>query len=286
MPYAEPLYGCVEAGGTKFVLGIVAGPDDIRETHRLPTTKPEEVLPAMRAWFAARGRLAGFGIASFGPVDADPASPHWGRITETTKPGWSDADIAGALAGLGGPIGFDTDVNGAALGEHRWGAAKGDAVACYVTVGTGIGGGLVVEGKPVHGSRHPEMGHILARRHPDDDFPGVCSFHQDCFEGLASGPAISARWGTSLSELSADYPAHDIVAFYLGQLAVAIQAVASPPKIVMGGGVMGTPGLRDRVQAEANALARGYFAPQIVAPGLGEHSGLLGALALAMDATR
>lgn len=281
---AVPLYGCVEAGGTKIVLGVIGRPGDIRETHRIPTGEQGETLAAMRSWFADRSPLRAIGIASFGPVDVDPASPGWGRITETTKPGWSGADMAGVFADFDVPIGFDTDVNGAALAENLWGAAKGDNVAAYVTVGTGIGGGLVVDGAPVHGSRHPEMGHILARRHPADDFAGACSFHGDCFEGLASGPAILARWGKPLSDLPPDHPAHGIVAFYLGQLAVAIQAVVSPPRIVMGGGVLGTPGLLERVQAEASAQSGRYFSPTVVAPGLGIHSGLLGALALAMRA--
>lgn len=292
-----PLFGCIEAGGTKFVLGVARGHEQMLATARISTTTPQETLAGAIAFFADAeaewGRFDAFGIASFGPVDLDRRSPAWGRIGRTPKRGWSDADLAGPFgARFGCPVGFDTDVNGAVLAEGLWGAARGADVATYVTVGTGIGGGAVVEGRPVHGRLHPEMGHMLPRRHPaDTSFAGICPFHGDCLEGLASGPAIQARWGASLSELPADHPAHGIVAWYLGQLVVAQQAMLSPRRIVMGGGVLETPGLLDRIRVAAERHANGYFATAdyaelIVAPGLGDRAGLLGALALAQAASR
>jgi len=297
MTAAPPLFGCIEAGGTKFVLGVARDPDTVLRTARIPTTTPDETLAAALEFFTAAqaewGAVDALGIASFGPVDLDRSSPGWGRIVDTPKPGWSGTDLVGPFArALDCPVGFDTDVNGAILAESLWGAATGADIAVYVTVGTGIGGGALVEERPVHGSRHPEMGHILPRRHPDDrDFVGTCPFHGDCLEGLASGPAIAARWGASLSELGPDHPAHDIVAYYLAQLVVAQQALLSPRRIVLGGGVLGTPGLLDRVRDHAARMANGYFgthdyATLIVAPGLGDRAGLLGALALAQRARR
>lgn len=292
---ASPLFGCIEAGGTKFVLGVAQDAETMLDTTRIPTGSPVETLAAAVAYFAQAeekwGRFFAFGIASFGPVDLDRRSAGWGRIAATPKPGWSGIDLAGPFGRrFDCPVGFDTDVNGAALAEGLWGAAVGADIAIYVTVGTGIGGGALVEERPLHGSRHPEMGHMLPRRHPDDrDFPGICPFHRDCLEGLASGPAISARWGASLSELGPEHPAHEIIAFYLAQLVVASQALMSPRRIVLGGGVLGAPGLLDRVRAQAAHLAGGYFGTDdydrlVVSPGLGDRAGLLGALALAQRA--
>ncbi len=286
MTQARPRFGCIEAGGTKFVLGIAEAHDAVLTTTRIPTTNPEDTIAAVIEWFKANGPVDAIGIASFGPVDPDPASPRWGFITETTKPGWSGTDFAGRIGrAFDVPVGFDTDVNGAALAESRWGAAQGDDVAVYLTVGTGIGGGAIINGVPVHGAQHPEMGHILPRRHPDDlDFPGVCPFHGDCFEGLVSGPAIKARWGASLSELPTVHPAHKIVAWYLGQLAMAVQAVLSPRRILFGGGVMATPGLLEAMRSEALRLAKDYVTIIIEPPALGDQAGLLGGLALAQAA--
>lgn len=286
-----PIYGLAEAGGTKFVLGIASGKDDVQETVRIPTTTPEQTIGAMVDWFAARGPLAAVGVASFGPIDLDPTSTRYGHITETPKPHWSGTDLVGPLkAGLKCPVGLDTDVNAAALAEYLWGAAQGHRTSLYFTVGTGVGGGAVIEGKTLRGLSHPEMGHIRLSRHPDDlEFAGICPFHGDCLEGLACGPAIIARWSKSLSDLPADHEAHDIIAFYLAQLVVSMQAVFEPGRIILGGGVMGTAGLIDRVREVAARLAAGYFvsrAEEIVTlPGLGDRSGLLGALALAMRAS-
>ena len=282
-----PLYGLVEAGGTKFVLGVAHGPDEVVAVARIPTTTPAETIAAMTDWLASHGPLAAVGIGTFGPVEVDRASPHWGRILATPKAGWSNTDLVGPVAArLGCPVGLDTDVTAAALAEYRWGAGQGQPSLLYFTIGTGIGGGAVIGGKPLAGVSHPEMGHIRLPLHPADaDFAGTCPFHGACLEGLASGPAITARYGVSLSELPADHPAHEIVAWYLAHAVIAAQAMFEPGRIVLGGGVMGTPGLLARVQAQADRLGNGYFRGKasevVVRPGLGDRSGLLGALALA-----
>jgi fructokinase len=283
-------FGCIEAGGTKFVVGIVSGSGDIGETLRVDTTSPEETLVKAFDWLRAQGSLDAIGIASFGPVELDRASPHWGFITRTTKHGWDMTDFgARAAREFGVPVGFDTDVNGAALSEARWGAAKGQKIAVYVTIGTGIGGGAIVDGVPLQGLSHPEMGHVRLQRHAEDlGFKGSCPFHGDCLEGLASGPAIMARYGVSLSEMPQDHVAHEMIAFYIGQFVTLLQSMMEPGRIVLGGGVMGTPGLIERVRIEADRIGGGYFRGKaeeiVVAPGLGNKAGLLGALALAQDA--
>jgi fructokinase len=289
------LYGCIEAGGTKFVLGLARGPELIVAETKIPTTTPDETLSNALEWMktasAEHGVLSGIGIATFGPAELDKAQPNWGFITGTTKPHWGNTRFAGVFSdAFGVPVGFETDVNGAVLGEARWGAGQGQGLVVYVTIGTGIGGGIAINGKTLHGLSHPEMGHMRLKRHLDDlDFAGVCPFHGDCLEGLASGPAIKARWGASLSELPRDHPAHDIIAFYIGQLVNNLQAMLEPSRIILGGGVMGTAGLLDRVHNCATDLGAGYFKGKpkdiVVLPGLGERSGLLGALSLAMDAS-
>jgi fructokinase len=291
-----PIFGCIEAGGTKFVLGLARSHDAILETIRLDTIAPDKTIGETIAWFkdavVRHGPLAAIGIASFGPVELDQKADNWGYITTTTKPGWSDSDFAGRVGReIGVPIGFDTDVNGAALAESRWGAGVDQRVSVYVTIGTGIGGGAIVKGEPLRGLSHPEMGHFRPARHIEDrDFSGICPFHGDCLEGLASGPAIHARWGASLSELGPEHPAHAIIAWYLAQMVATLQSFTEPGRIILGGGVMATPGLLARVRTQAAALTGGYFrgnAEQIVvAPGLGDHAGLLGGLALAMDAAQ
>jgi fructokinase len=282
----KPLFGLVEAGGTKFVLGVATSKYDMHATTRIPTTTPQETIGAMVDWFAGQGPIAAIGIASFGPLELDPASPNWGQIAATPKAGWSGADLAGPLSRrFGCPISIDTDVNAAALAEYRWGAGQGHRAVLYFTVGTGIGGGAVINGQTLRGLSHPEMGHIRVARHADDiDFAGICPFHCDCLEGLASGPAIIARYGKSLSELGPDHLAHTIIAHYLAQTAVTMQAIFEPGRLIFGGGVMATPRLIDRVRAEAMRLAGGYFNGDprevICLPGLGDQSGLLGALSL------
>lgn len=289
-----PVYhGLIEAGGTKFNVAL-ARDGEIVDTLRIATTTPDETIGATIAWLEARaashGRLSGVGIASFGPLVLDPADPQWGHVGATPKPGWSGADLAGRIGGaLGCPVGIDTDVNGAALAEYLWGAGQGQRSLLYFTIGTGVGGGAVIDGKILQGTSHPEMGHLRLERHPDDlDFAGHCPFHGACLEGLASGPAIIARWGASLSELGPDHPGQTIIAFYLAQLACTMQAVFEPGRIILGGGVMGTPGLIERVRAKAVELGGGYFRSDaneiLVAPALGDRAGLMGALALAQAA--
>ncbi len=291
---SPPLFGCIEAGGTKFVLGIATASGDIEALQRIDTTTPDKTISAALEWMRSEsskvGGLTAIGIASFGPISLDHASSDYGFITHTTKSGWSHTSFAPVFAdAFGVPVGFNTDVNGAALAEHRWGAAKGTVLSVYVTIGTGIGGGAIVDGHILQGLSHPEMGHIRLPRHPlDVEFHGVCPFHGDCLEGLASGPAIKARWGCSLSEIPDTHPAHEIIAWYLAQLVFTLQAIMEPARIVLGGGVMATPGLINRIRREAERLGKSYFQGRakeiIVLPALGDKAGLLGALALAQDA--
>ena len=286
----RPNHALIEAGGTKFVLGVGSAPDAIRATTRIATTTPGETIPAMLDWLAGFAPFDAIGLATFGPVELDRASPGWGRILATPKPHWQGADLAGALIRrFACPLGLDTDVNGAALAEWTWGAGRGHGTVVYLTVGTGIGGGAVINGRTVHGLGHPDMGHMRVPRHPDDTaFAGCCPFHGDCLEGLASGTAIAARWGASLSDLPADHPAHAIIAWTLAQAVITVQALLAPGRIVIGGGVLHAPGLIERIAAIAADMGVGYFrgrAQDIVTlPGLGERAGLLGALALAQAA--
>lgn len=284
-------YGLIEAGGTKFVLGVADANGKILARHRIETTLPEETLSQVQAWLSQHGPFQAIGLATFGPVELDPSSPDWGHILKTPKPGWSGADLVGELQQrLGRPVALDTDVNAAALAEAKWGAGRGHGTVLYFTVGTGIGGGAVIAGRTLRGQGHPEMGHIRLARHPEDlQYSGICPFHGDCLEGLASGPAIIARWNHSLSDLAADHPAHDIIAYYLAQTVVAMQAIFEPGRIVFGGGVMATPGLLARVVEQAERLGGGYFrtraADIVTAPELGDNAGLLGALAIALSLT-
>ena len=283
----KPLLGGIEAGGTKFALAVGHSAQEIIARHEIPTRDPTTTLAEAGQWFEDQGAIGALGVASFGPVDLDRSSPRWGHITNTPKAGWADCDLAGYFAArFGVPIGFDTDVNAAALAEYALGAGRDAASLAYVTIGTGLGGGLVVAGKAVHGAAHAEMGHIYPRRHEDDRaFGGICPHHGDCLEGLASGPAIKERWGASLSELPADHAAHEIIAYYLAQLAHALIAATAVEIIVFGGGVMKTKGLHERVRRRARELGAGYFPGgsrhKIVPPGLGDNAGLAGALMLA-----
>ncbi len=284
---AHARFGAVEAGGTKFVLAVGHGHDAILAQTHIPTTTPAQTLQRTIEWFQQHGAIASLGIASFGPVDLDPASPKWGHITDTPKLGWSQANIAACLGdAVGCPVGFDTDVNGAAIGEYLHGAAQGCDVAIYVTVGTGIGGGAVIGGQTIKGMRHPEMGHVMLQRHQEDrNFDGVCPIHGDCLEGLASGPAIKTRWGSSLSDLPPDHIAHEIIADYLAQFCQTLIALYSPQRIILGGGVLQTSGLLDKIRDRASARAGSYFGVNagaiIMPPGLGTLSGIAGAFALA-----
>jgi len=230
--------------------------------------------------------VAAVGVASFGPLDLDPRSPRRGTIAATPKPGWSGADVAGAFRALGVPVAVDTDVNGAALAEHRWGAGRGLDVFVYVTVGTGIGGGAVIGGRTLRGAAHPEMGHLRVPRDREADrFPGVCPFHGDCLEGLASGPAMERRWGAPPEALPADHPGWSLEARYLALGLAAVVAVLAPERIAIGGGVTGQPALLPMVREELRRVLGGYLAmPDIVPPALGARAGVLGGVALALDA--
>ncbi len=290
------LRGGIEGGGTKFLCAIGTGPHDIRASTVVPTTSPAKTLRRVVEFFTdfARrdARVESVGVASFGPLDLRPQSPTYGFITTTPKPGWANTDLVGGLEReLGVPIVLDTDVNGAAYGEYRWGASRGLRSSAYLTVGTGIGGGAVIEGRTVRGLVHPEMGHLHVCRHPEDTFAGSCPFHLDCLEGMASGPAIRERFGRPAQRLDGDVElAVELEAWYLAQLVSAATYLLSPERIVLGGGVLGLPGLLDAVRAAtrerlADALdvlsSPGQMQGYLVSPGLGERSGVLGALALA-----
>jgi fructokinase len=285
-------------GGTKCVCILGTGPDDVRAIERLPTGEREQTLRQIEAvldrWRGEHAPQA-LGIASFGPVDLRPGSETYGFITTTTKAGWRDTDVAHRLAQRTGmPVGFDTDVNGAALAEGRWGAGRGLQDFAYVTVGTGIGVGSIVRGRSVFGINHTELGHIRVVRKSGDPFPGVCPFHGDCIEGLASGPAIEARAGVPASQLPPDHSTWDFVAHELAQLMHTMVLTTAPARIFLGGGVMaGQSHLFERIQRNLARSLNGYVAaPQlgpglaqyIVPPGLGTMAGPLGALALAADA--
>ncbi|MBM3130595.1 MAG: ROK family protein [Chloroflexi bacterium] len=285
------IFGGIEAGGTKFVCAIGTTPDDVRET-RFPTTTPDETIQRALEFFRAQPRVAAIGIASFGPIDLHRASPTFGCITTTPKPGWRNTDLVGAIQrALGVPVKFDTDVNAAALGEHRWGAARDLDTFIYLTIGTGIGGGGLVSGKLMHGLIHPEMGHIrLPHDHARDPFPGSCPFHGDCLEGLASGPALEKRWGARAETLPADHPAWELQAHYLALALVNYICTLSPQRIILGGGVMEQLQLFPLIRRAVQNLLNGYVqSPAIIAkidayivsPGLGKRAGVLGALALA-----
>ncbi|MCK6628844.1 MAG: ROK family protein [Anaerolineae bacterium] len=289
-----PLLGGIEAGGTKFVCAVGTGPDDVRAETRFPTTIPEETINQAIAFFTEQAQkepLAALGIASFGPVDPNPASPSFGYITTTPKPHWANTDLAGTIGrALGVPVGFDTDVNGAALGEHRWGAAQGLDTFIYLTIGTGLGGGGLVGGQLMHGLIHPEMGHVRLPRHPNDSYPGACPFHGDCLEGMAAGPALQGRWGQRAETLPPDHPAWEIEAHYLAYGLVNFICTLSPQRIILGGGVMDQAHLFPLVRRKTQELLNGYVqSPEIleridqyiVPPGLGNRAGVLGAIALA-----
>jgi fructokinase len=264
-------FGGIEAGGTKFVCVIGRGPEDIVDSTRIEVTGPTETIGAARDFFSraleAGVRLEAVGIGSFGPVELRPWHPRFGFITATPKPGWSDTDVVGPIAtALGVPVGFDTDVNAAALAEGRWGAARELGSYLYLTLGTGIGGGAVVDGRLVHGLGHPEMGHVAVPRRPADAFAGVCPFHEDCFEGMASGTAVAARFGRRAESLEgADRAAAvALVAFYLGAGIRSLVYALAPERIVVGGGLSAMPGLLSAARAELVAQLHGY-------PGLDEH---------------
>lgn len=279
----------IELGGTKIVVAAGTGPDDLTAPVRIPTTDPAATMAAI---MEALDRLRPFdaiGIASFGPLCLDPTDPGGLRITTTPKPGWSQTRLVAPLAEwFAVPVNLDTDVNGAALGEGRWGAARGLADFAYITVGTGVGVGLVVNGAPVHGLLHPEAGHLLVRRdHVKDPYAGHCPFHGDCLEGLACGPAIAARVGCPAEELEEEHPVWALVGDYIGQLCASLALVTAPRRIILGGGVGQRPGVRTAAAQAMRLYLAGYLdhpalaGDFILPPALGSRSGVLGALVVA-----
>jgi fructokinase len=280
-------YGGVEAGGTKWVCAIGSGPGDLRELATFPTTTPAETLERAVGFFTQNGGVSAVGVGSFGPIDR-----RGGRITTTPKPGWADTEVVSTLErALDVPVAFDTDVNAAALGEQRWGAAIGLETFCYITVGTGIGGGVMAGGRLLHGLLHPEIGHMLIPHdRARDPFPGVCPFHGDCFEGLASGGSIRGRWERPGEELGDVADVWELEAEYLALGVVNVIFAVSPQRVILGGGVMKQPTLLPLVRARVQALLAGYVSATelaggidgyLVAPSLGDRAGVLGAIELA-----
>jgi fructokinase len=283
------IYAGVELGGTKCVIIRARGPDEVLAREVVATASPDETLGAIER-VLSEWQYDALGIASFGPIDVDCGSPSYGRVLATPKPGWAGADVVGPLRSLREvPIAFDTDVNGAALAEMRWGSGIGFDDFAYITVGTGIGVGLIVAGKPTRGLGHCELGHIRVARLAGDDWPGSCPFHGDCVEGLASGSALKARYGTTVSSLPPGHPAWDEVVWTLAQLCQAIVCAAAPYRIAMGGGVLDhQPHLLAPINARLIESLNAFIRlpdNYVCGPALGSNAGPLGAIALAMRAT-
>jgi fructokinase len=292
------LYGAIEAGGTKFVCAVGTGPEDLRAQARFPTTTPKETIGRCIDFFRAQPKIEALGVGCFGPIELRRGAASYGHVTTTPKIGWTNADVVGPLhQALGVPVGFDTDVNGAVLGEARWGAAQGLETAIYVTIGTGIGGGALIGGKLAHGLVHPEMGHLLVPREPDDlDFAGDCPFHgARCWEGVASGPAMERRWGRRAETLPGDHRAWDLEARYIASALTTLVLVLSPDRLILGGGVMQVDRLFPLVRKHLQRSLGGYVQADavitgmdeyVVPPRLGQRAGIAGALALAERAAR
>ena len=285
--------GAIEAGGTKIVCGYGNEQGIIEDRVSFPTEQPEKTLEKVVAYFKDK-QVEAIGVGSFGPINIDPASPEYGYVTTTPKPGWTNYPFLPTLKkAFDVPFGWDTDVNAAAFGEATWGAAKGLDSCVYYTIGTGVGVGVYAEGKLVHGLVHPEGGHILTRRHPDDTYEGFCPYHGDCLEGIAAGPALEGRWKVKGSELPEDHPAWAMEAFYIGQAVAGTILMLSPKKVILGGGVMHQkqlfPLIREEVRRNLNGYVRASAVLEgiddyIVPPGLGDNAGLCGSLALGLKA--
>ncbi len=296
-----PLIAAIEAGGTKFVVAVGTGPEDIKAVSRIETADPAHTLRETIQFIAASCRKFGpihaIGIGSFGPIDLDPTSGTYGFITTTPKPGWQYTDVVQPLhSRFQVPVGFDTDVNAAAIGEMIWGAGQDCDPLVYLTIGTGVGGGVIVGQRPLHGLLHPEIGHLSI---PAPRTPGVivpdcqCPFHKSCLEGFVCGPAIAARWGIKGEDMPPDHPALEEVAETLAHGLINVILTVSPKRVILGGGVMKQKGILQSVRSHVVRLLNGYISSQkiiynindyIVAPGLGDRSGICGALALGLSA--
>lgn len=291
---SQPLIATLESGGTKMVAALARGPGEILCRERIPTTAPEETISRLLAYFGEvtpkHGQPEALVVGTFGPADLDPGSGTYGYITSTPKPGWSQTDLLGPLRkALGVPVVFETDVAASLFGEATWGAAKGMGNAAYFTVGTGIGGGLMLNGEIVHGIGHPEMGHMRVARHPEDSFQGSCPFHGDCLEGLASGTSMNERWQVPAETLAEDHLAWEFEAYYLAQACLNLLMIAPPERIILGGGVMHQEHLFPKVRRELAQLLNGYLGYEqlqdkmdsfVLAPALGDNAGVLGCVAL------
>ncbi|WP_159084972.1 ROK family protein [Planctomonas deserti] len=288
----------IETGGTKVICGAAreGRPQELVRDLRIPTTTPDETTDAINAFLDEIREIepvTALGVASFGPINVEPDKPRWGWVTGTPKPGWADTDLLGRIRMTAEvPTVLLSDVASAALGEQTWGAGAGVPRVAYATFGTGVGVGLCLDGRVLHGNGYPEMGHLLVRRHPRDDYEGSCPFHGDCLEGLASGPAVLGRWGSDASSLDAGIRAQalDILAFYIAQLAAATAYTTGVERFVVGGGVLKTPGLFDAVVERLPGVTGGPGASHaasldepgfLASPALGDHSGVLGAIAAA-----
>lgn len=291
------LFGGIEAGGTKFICAVGNVSGQILARTRIPTTSPEQTLSQVVDFFKpylAAGEVDRIGLACFGPLDLDPTSPFYGHITNTPKLGWANTDILGILkSSLGVRMAFDMDVNGSAIGEHTWGASKNIDPSLYITIGTGIGGGYLVNGQPLKGMVNLEIGHIrLPRKQGKDPFPGNCPFHGDCFEGLASGPALQARLGMPADDLPEDHPVWELEIEYISRAVADLVVVLSPRIIILGGGIMRREYLFKEIRTKVQELLNGYVRHRsilesiddyIVPPKLGGDSGVLGAIAMAIN---
>lgn len=280
----------IELGGTKTVVAIGTPTGRVVEEWRYPTTLPEETLGHAIAWLRLRGEPQCLGIAAFGPIGIVPNRQNYGKVLATPKPGWAGASLLEPLAAAfpSTALILDTDVNAAALAEARIGAAAGLDDVAYITIGTGIGAGILSGGRLVHGALHPEFGHLKVPRQSGDEFAGVCPFHHDCLEGLASGPSMAARWGKPAHELPADHPAWETQAWYLAHGILALLAIVSPSRVIVGGGVSQAEGLHRRINACLKQIAAGYFPiaevdSYVVPPALGQEAGIRGAFLLALS---
>lgn len=285
------LFGALEAGGTKMVCAVGNEKGEILEQKSFPTLTPEETMPVLISYFKEK-EISALGIGCFGPIDLNRASETYGYITSTPKLAWRNFNIVGAMKeALQIPIGFDTDVNGSLLGEASWGCAQGLTDAVYLTVGTGIGGGVMTNGKLLHGMMHPELGHMRLAPHPDDTYKGKCPYHGTCLEGMAAGPAIEERWGAKAAELADRAEVWELESYYLAQAIASFVVILSPQKIILGGGVMHQMQLFPLIRQKVKEMLNGYVQTKeledienyIVPASLHDDQGIMGCIKLAMD---